>query len=523
MAWAVCAPFLMLAEVWAALLRNSGRSVRKIGRVNWLRLVLTYIRWPFFELLRASRWIFASVIGWWPRARLIHLAQGLPAIAVLLLTMLPLVIANGKDVSRYDIAAVDAYRDQHFEDAELYFRAIAEKEPENEEFRYRMALAADALGEHDRASAVMASLAKPTQQGYPLAHFWLARQLLQSNRSSQAVSAAEAHLKRAIQGSANYADAHQQLGLLYLASMRLSDAEPHLLKAAEVRPELWINVARLRVLQGRREQAVVDAEKALDYYRTRAEGNLDDVQSRLYWAESLVFLERFNAAATVLIDGTKLSSDSRFPQAISRVYLMWAEVLRARRGASKASDQQILLVRSFQFNPKNPLLLRRLVLGLKEQGEDSTLVRSVVRTLLGRGQELALIDLLLAIDADTRNQHATADNYLRKARGIDPKITAVASELAVSFVEVEPAMTEEAAYLVNLGLRVWPNDADLRFARGYFYYRRGLWIESLIDLQAALPKKSDSANMHRLLADVYQQLGMKDKAEAHLERVTAAR
>ncbi|HEX3657357.1 MAG TPA: hypothetical protein VHV55_16325 [Pirellulales bacterium] len=521
--YAACVPFLMLADLWSSLLHNGGRSLRQVGRVNWLRLLLSYIRLPFFELLRASRWMFASVIGWWPRARLIHLLQGSPAILILLLTGLPLVIANGKEASRYAIAATEAERDRDFEKAELYFRAIAENDPNNEDFRYRLALSAEALGDHERARAIMTSLASPKQQGYPFAHFWLAEQLLYSNRSTEAVAEAEAHLKRAIQGAPNFAEAHQELGVRYLAAMRLDEAEPHLLKAAEVRPELWINVARLRVLQGRREQAIVDAEKALDYYRTRAEGNLDDVQSRLFWAESLVFLERFNAAATVLLDGAKLSSDSRFPQAISRVYLMWAEVLRARQGASSPAQQQVLLVRSFQFNPKNPLLLRRLMRGLRENGDDSALVRSVLRALLGRGQELAIIDLLLAVDADTRNQTSAADNYLAKARAIDPKITALASELAVSFVEIDPPLTEDAYYLVNLGLRAWVNDADLRFARGFLYYRRGLWIESLIDLQAALPKKTESANMHRLLADVYQKLGMREKAEAHLERITAAR
>jgi len=181
-------------------------------------------------------------------------------------------------------------------------------------------------------------------------------------------------------------------------------------------------------------------------------------------------------------------------------------------------------VRSFQYNPMNPMLLRRMVLGIKDQGQDGALVRSVLRTLLGRGQSLAIVDLLLGVDAQSQNQTSAAENYLHRARDLDPKLPALLGELAMSFADAFPKpLPNEGFALINLGLRAWPHDAEMLFARGFLYYRGGLWLEALIDLEAAAPKKAGNADIHRLLAAVYKHLGMEDKANAHLERATAAR
>lgn len=501
---------------------------------------------PLIMLGQALRWFFSELTGWWPRASFAHLLQGLPAVAVVLLTALPLVLGRGKDTVHYEEAGLEALDSGDFEKADFCFRAVVDQKPDNEEFRYQLALAAEKVGDLERANAIMSLLSKTTEKelkalaqaistgnrervnaimteldevtepGYPSSNLWLARHLLQARRSIQANVMAEYHLKRAIQASPEYADAHQELGMMYMLNGRIKEAEPHLLKAAEGRPELWINVARMRVLEGNQNQARLDAQKALDYYRSRAESNLDDVQSRLFWAESLVFLEHFDAAAAVLIDGMKYVVDPRLPQAVSRVYLMWAEVLRAHPGTSNASHQQVLLSRSFQFNPRNPMLLRRLIAGLKDNGADGRLIRPIVRGLLSRGQDLAILNVLLAIEADAHDRRTAADDYLVKARKIDPKIVATAAELALSFVEMEPPQLGEASYLVAVALREWPQDADLLFASGYISYRRGLWPKALFDLEAALPKKSRSVTIHRLLADVCEHLGMDERAQEHL-------
>lgn len=518
---AACVPFLIATDLWSNLLRNGNRSVRQLVRVNWLRLLLVYIHLPFFEFLRACRWIFGNLAGWWPRASLIHLAQGLPAIMVVAATAMPLVIRGGDNLNLYDRAAQDAYYERDFEKAEVCFRALTEKMPESDRYRFGLAMTADALNEHERAMAIMKSIADTTKQGFPQAHFWLAR-------FAASVAEKEAHLKRAIQGEPNFAAAHADLGTLYLSLNRLAEAEPHLLKGRS--PELWLKIAELRVRQGDAKRAREGAENAVEYYRKRAEVNPADVPSRIYWATALGFLNEYQAAADVLSNGMKFSSDPQLARAYGSMLFRWAEVLRAG-GSVNAASQQTLLVRAFQNNPTDFLLLRRLIDGLKRQtagekdpSEDVVLVRSVLRTLLSQGQSLGLVEMLMAIDADARHQPSSASSYLRRARDLDPKVPLLLGQLAVAFAEMPPKpQPAEGFQLLELGLHAWPQDPEVLYARGCLYLRDRKWVEALMDLEAALSKKSNRADVHRKMAIAYENLGMQDKAESHLERATAAR
>lgn len=518
---AACVPFLLIADFWSGLIYSGSRTLRRLGRVNLLRLLLTYLRLPFFESLRAMRWIFAGLIGWWPRASLIHLLQGLPAIGGVLLMTLPLAFSRGREVPIYAQAAEDNLNAGNFEKAEVYFRALTEKEPESQLYRYGLAMAADGLREHERALAIMSSLAPTEKQGFGLAHRWMALQSQLLKDGEQ-----EAHLKRYLQsaapGSPAWSEAHEWLGTLCFYNNRLQEAETHLLKSKN--PELWLRIAELYLKQGNFKKAREGAERAIEFFRPKAEADVDDINSRLCWATAVGSLGDYKQAAQILEDGLKFSSDPRLPQQLGAMYFRWAELLKSGNSGGAAA-QHTLLVRCFYFDPNNFMLLHRVVEGVKDQGsEEATLLRSVMRTLLSQGHALGTVDILLAIDAEARHQSSAADNYLRKAREVEPKTAYLLSQLVMYEVQGLGQPRRDNAYsLANLGLRAWPDDPDMLYARGGLHALDKHWIESLIDLEAALPKSGNRPELHRLLAEVYRNLGMQDKADAHLERATAAR
>jgi tetratricopeptide (TPR) repeat protein len=555
----VASPFLLLSRVFS----DGFRVVRHLGRVNWLRATLRLIRWPFMEIARALRWLRFGLGGWWPRARLRHLVQGVPAVIVLLASTLPLVAHGGNVISRlsgkllkgggknltlyeheaYDAekagddakrnaerAATSAEREAELEKAEaaysmaeLYYRALTQLDPKNDEFRYHLGLNSYWIGDHERANAIMVDLAPQKEQGYPPAHYWQGRMLMnRAALSKDDAEAAEVHLMRAIRGSPTFADAHMWLGRLYLAEQRLEQAEPHLLRAAEVRPELWLDLAQLHRQQGKNARAREDAERAMAHFQDTADLDLDNLEARLSWSDALMLLERFDTAAEVLTEGTKTSSDPRLTQRLSRAYLLWSESLRLKKGA-KPQDQQALLVRSFTAQPTNPLLLRRLSMGLQGPSADAALVRGVLRALQAQGESLSIVELLLALDADSHGDAAATAGHLRKAAEFDPKLPMFIANLAISFRETQPIMPQEALALANLGLHVWPRDPDLLYARGYLLLRGDQWVDALFDLEAALAKRPGDPQLHRLIASVYKQLNMPEKAAQHLSRATAAR
>ncbi|HWB01178.1 MAG TPA: tetratricopeptide repeat protein [Pirellulales bacterium] len=493
---------------------------RRSARTNWLLVIVALIFRPLVETGRLLRWVLDLIIGWWPQAQWRFLFQGTPAILFAGLATIPIVgQSSTKDTQQYYEAARDAFERKQYSAAEVYYRALVQLQPKNEVFRYNMAKTLEAENKFEEAMAIMSGLAPRDAQGFAPAHLWQAVRLLRDPSGGSAnVELAEAHLLRAVRGRGQVAtDAHAFLGQLYLASGRLKQAEEHFSAAASGRPELWIALARVHVLQGQRDQGRRDAEKALEYYSNLEEADLDNHEARLFAAEALTFLERFSDAAMVLDKGAKISADPRYPVALGRVYLTWAESLR-RLPQAKMADHQALLIRSFEYDPTSKLLLRRLINGLKADGAEAEIVRGVVRAALGRNRNLDVVNVLLAIDAADRGELDSAQTYLNRARQVNPRVPRLMSEMAHSYVDFPPASVPQAMALADLGLKIWPDDPDLRYCRGDLYARNGQWFDALMDLEAAVKSKPDDRNAHRLIGEVYQQLGMPEKAAEHFRR-----
>ncbi|HEX4132659.1 MAG TPA: tetratricopeptide repeat protein [Pirellulales bacterium] len=527
LAWSVSwiVQMLMLPVVWLSHMQRSigfflSRFRRRGGRTNWFLAVPALLMRPVFEFGRLLRWIVDLAIGWWPQAQWRFLFQGMPAILFAGLAIVPIVGPTAtKDTQQYYEAARDAFDRKDYAAAEVFYRALVQLEPGNDVFRYNLAKTVEEEGKHDEALAIMTTLAPRDSQGFAPAHLWQAVQLLRDPTGGQAaVELAEAHLLRAVRGRGQVAtDAHAFLGQLYLASGRLKQAEEHFAAATDGRPELWIALARVHVLQGQREVGRRDAEKALEIYGRLEQSDLDDHESRLFTSEALTFLERFSDAAAVLDKGYKISTDPRYPVALGRVYLTWAEAQR-RSPQARTADIQALLIRSFECDPTSRLLLRRLINGLKADGAEAEIVRGVVRAALGRGKSLEVVNVLLSVDASDRGEMDSAQIYLTRARQIDRRVPRLISDMAHSYVDFPPPSVAQAMGLVELGLKIWPDDPDLRSCRGDLNARNGQWLDALMDLEVAVRAKPNDRNLHRLIGEVYQQMGMADKAADHFRR-----
>jgi uncharacterized protein HemY len=124
----------------------------------------------------------------------------------------------------------------------------------------------------------------------------------------------------------------------------------------------------------------------------------------------------------------------------------------------------------------------------------------------------------LAVDASDRGENESAAIYLTRARSLDSRVPQRISEMAHSYVDFPPPNVQQAMALVEVGLKAWPDDPELRFCRGDLLARNGQWLEALMDLEVAVKAKPGDRNIHRLMAEVYQRLGMPDKAADHLKK-----
>lgn len=515
-------------------------AINQLFKFRWIGGLGRLLYAPFYELGRFSRWFIGWMADWWPNVRFHHLLQGLPALIMGVAMMVallkpgsfaknesdeegennpggiarmlvPLLSSGGsKDALKYEEAAIRAFEAKKFDEAEIYYRALVQVVPDSDKYRFGLARTFEAQSRVDMASAIMAKLAPRDAKGYAPAHFWQALNLIRIPDMA-AREAAEAHLLRAKETASGPAtEVHSLLGQIYLSTARLDMAEKEFRAAADSKPELWIALARVHVLQDKRGEAKRDAEKAREHFDRALAKDLDNTEARLFLAESLLFLERFDDAADALQTGRKVSTEPRYSSALGRVYFTWEQALN-RLGHSQPGDQQRLLVASFQFDPGNRLLLRRLIQGLKGNADEAAMVRGVLKALPEEPRTSALVELLRAIETDMRGQSSAAAASLKKAGETNPKLPAILSEVAKSFVELQPINNRQALELITLGLRVWPKDADLNACRGWIHVRDGKWLAASGDLQTAAASRPEDPWINRLLGEVNRRLGMGDR------------
>ena len=79
----------------------------------------------------------------------------------------------------------------------------------------------------------------------------------------------------------------------------------------------------------------------------------------------------------------------------------------------------------------------------------------------------------------------------------------------------EPTDLPRALELSNLAVGCSPADPSFRDTRGRILMKSGRWKEALADLEAALAGNPDNADLHKALAEVYDQLRLPEMAAEH--------
>ncbi len=289
-----------------------------------------------------------------------HLQRGLPAVlaGVVVLVVAGAVACTDSNQVRmryFDQAALHFNR-RDYQAARICFERIVHEGGDlgTREIRYNLAVCLDVLGESDRATALIDQLAPHDRRGFAPAHVWQARRMWSgSNHTPAEIRAGEEHLLRALQDSPNASEPSALLGQFYLAAGRAAQALPYLEAAARERPEVLLPLARAELALDKRTRARDRAREARQLFKSRAEADLDDHDSRLLWVEANLILNDFPAAADALHREAVLKSDERYPRALAQVYLAWSDSLE-REEQSGLTERLALLAQVAQLAVGRP-------------------------------------------------------------------------------------------------------------------------------------------------------------------------
>lgn len=323
----------------------------------------------------------------------------------------------------------------------------------------------------------------------------------------RAIEWAESQLLRVVQQYPESAEAHEQLGKIYLVTGRIKQAEDHFSQAVEAFPESLLALARIHVLQNKRDEARSDALRAERIFQKRVTANAADLESRLYLGESLLFLEQFTEAIAVLDAGAALDDDARLDRAKSRLYFIWSETYRREHG-----DLEIvydLLTKALTVNPTNNMALRTLTRRLlwEADAQEKAVIGQTLAALSESHRDSGIIHFLLGLHDERNSDGLVAANHFQRAAALNDAAQHV-REVAIALADSRDTETEGTLSLVDEALEVWPNHAQLQYARGYVLFKSERWIESLAELESAEKNGlHGDRRLHFLLSQVYQRTG----------------
>ncbi len=419
--------------------------------------------------------------------------------------------------SRYLSEAKSAFQAKDYARALTCYERIVPNASDRPDTLYRLALTAEAMGDHARTATIMRELAPDDRKGYPPAHYWRARQYLNLSPSPRVISAAELHLLRALDGELEQrATAHGILGQIYLNNGRLDEAEFHLTKAVASNPDFRMNLAWLFQARGNTAKARQEAEVAARKFRDLARADPANITARLAWANAVTFLEDFPAALDILKDGIAATNDPTiYHFFIATVYRAWYDVRKKEAGVP-ISELITLIDKGLSHDLTNKDLLNRLIEQLRYGGPGADQGRKVLLELLAKGgTAMGPVHFALAIDARVRGNGADEKFHLERAYQLDPKSSLLANNLALVLSQPPNSDFPRALTLVDVAIEREPNNPTYRDTRGMIYKAMGRWKDALTDLEIVLAKAPGTTGLHSALAEVYDKLNQPALASEH--------
>jgi tetratricopeptide (TPR) repeat protein len=466
-------------------------------------------------MFRLHAWVFTR--RWW------LLVEGLPA---LLLAVGAVVLwvgqFRGPDrglISRYDLAMEQALARDDLASAKVYVRKLVLLDEPGPRTRYALARLAEHEGDLPRARRLMSDLAPSTGPGYPSAHFWLAKRLLdeQAQRGPGPPGETQAviqHLEQALVSTAHRQEAHERLAQLYKAKGDPAQAAKHLEEAAPQRPELYLQLAEVQL--GRRDDVRFQraAKQARDYFQGQVEIDRNDIPARISWAQVCGLEEEFEEAEKILEDGLAASNDARLREALTQTYLAGADRL-GTDDPRELAQRLDLLRKSLQVSPNHPETLNRLAMFVRYSGPQADAARAMLKDLLAQAQVPVTVHLLLGSTAAADGKWEEARLHLEQAYRLDPRLPALLNNLAWTLTQGHTPDPERALTLADEAVKLAPDQPEMRATRGRIRARLQRWQDAVSDLEAALANGSDPGVLHPVLAEAYAALGDAEMAERH--------
>jgi tetratricopeptide (TPR) repeat protein len=478
------------------------------------------------QMSRVSGFLFFSLWGWAGNRNWWYLLQGLPALimAILVLSIVTLrfsMSAQGIE-GRYLDTAKNAYRAGDLDTTLVAYERLAEMGQDRPENLYEMARALEKKNP-ERAYKIMNQIAPVDKPGHAPAHVWQAGYLWRNINDPYTRQQIDMHLKRALENTSSNDDAvYIMLGQLNLMDNNLPEAERNFAIVVGKKKQFLLQYARVLASQKKTGKATEQAEAAVKFFSDRANLDIDDKLSRLGWAESLIFLEKFEDAIKVLNNGLSQKKDRDYQLAISGVYNQWLNFI-ANKTPDDYTTQLALLSTGLKLDPTNVALLNKVVQYMSmtdpKQKDLKDGAQKIFQKVLADGHlAMPQAAFFLGMDYWIKGDNEKALHYWEQAVKFDATLPTVANNVAFLLAHRENPDFEKALKMINLVIDRYPNDVNFLDTRGKIYLKMNRCKDAISDLLTVIYRIPEFPGAHGALATAYDCIGDADQASAFRRR-----
>ncbi|MBN8421824.1 MAG: hypothetical protein J0L73_23105 [Verrucomicrobia bacterium] len=447
---------------------------------------------------------------------------GLPAFFTLIL--LGFMVVNSRDdFSRERLLQLEreaqSQLDQgHFVEARLAAMRLMQDGTQNSKAILIEAKALRGMGRESDALRLLSRIAPNDGPGYAPAHVIQATILLA--QKSPDVGAAFGHIHKALLSDPASQDAQELAARFAAGQRRWTTVLEHLDKMELTkRPDLMMMKATALQFSGQDEAAVEFAHEAETALREMAKApGANGPEVRFSIAVSLSLQRKFGEAVQWIVgslDGKAPTREER--QLVGGIYLSWSRHLK-QQPMSDRMEVLKLLEQGIQISPESQDLIMAFLGDCEELTSNGADRQRYVERILGNGGiSTSFLHYYLGVLDWKQGNRESAKSHFELASSLNPGFKVIGNNLAMAIasVSMDRAELEKALAMINELLGQEPNNPFFLDTRGHVYAKLGQFKEAVGDFERCLPNARDKKSCHVKLADLYEQLGMKELASKH--------
>ncbi len=424
---------------------------------------------------------------------------------------------SGRCLAKYQKAAEDALAAKNFDVARWCNRKLIYLTPDDEEPRVNMALIAEKTGDKARAERLMRRIAPLTEPGYPQAHLWLARKLMDdplpknAKQQNDLVAEIQQHLRRVVEREPRNMEARASLGKICAQWGQIDEAISNLTVASTSDPTENLELGQLYLIQGNRSLAEVHGKAARDHFQSELASHPGDVDAELGLAASELFLGEAQRAIEVLSRGLERTKDRRFEAGLTSAY-----VLAFDQTNPADVDQRLQLIqKAWKHGPDNAAVNRRLTALAGGNEQEARQARQTLEESIKTGKSTGIAHYAMVSVAAREGDYKRALVHAEAAYTAMPNMPEMGNNLAYLLSKVEPPDLQRAIKLADAAVAAAPNNAHFRETRGEVLLKLRRYREAAADLELALAQLQNLPAIHTSLAEAYEHLGDAELAAKH--------